>query len=108
MPHIITGSARSLQVFLRNSVFEPLEECLKRLMFTRVVLIQRVWRGFRQRRAYKRTLASIVRIQAVVRSFAHRLKYLRKRRAAITIQAFTRGFVTVKFYVRKLSYLKLF
>ena len=40
----------SEQVFLRNSVFEPLEEKLRILLQVKVILLQKVWRGFKARR----------------------------------------------------------
>jgi len=39
-----------VQVFLRNSVFDPLEEKRKALLMEKMIVIQKVWRGFVKRR----------------------------------------------------------
>jgi len=79
------------KVFLRNSIFEPLEDNLRKLLSVKVILIQKVFRGYMQRKKYRAMLKAIVRIQAVIRAAALRFKYLRMRRAVITIQSYTRG-----------------
>ena len=40
----------TLQVFLRNSVFDPLEEKRKALLTEKMIVIQRVWRGYVKRK----------------------------------------------------------
>lgn len=37
-------------MFLRNSIFEPLEENLRKLLTIKVVLIQKVYRGYHERK----------------------------------------------------------
>ena len=34
-----------VQVFLRNTIFEPLEEQMRRLLLKTAVAIQRIWKG---------------------------------------------------------------
>lgn len=63
------------KIFLRNTVFEPLEEKLKALLWERVVLIQTVWRGYRARIRYQRMKKSILLIQAAVVGATRRLMY---------------------------------
>ena len=79
------------KVFLRNSVFEPLEEALRKLLHKHVVLIQSTWRGYYVRSQFQRKLRAIVRIQSAMRAYRQRLQFLRVRRAVVTLQAATRG-----------------
>ncbi len=51
------------KVFLRNTVFEPLEDALRGLLNERVVMIQKHFRGHVHRKRYKAKRAGIVRIQ---------------------------------------------
>ena len=39
-----------MQVFLRNSVFDPLEEKRKALLTEKMIVIQRIWRGYVKRK----------------------------------------------------------
>ena len=41
------------QVFLRNSVFDPLEERRKALLTEKMLVIQKVWRGYVKRKGKK-------------------------------------------------------
>eukprot|EP00036_Acanthoecidae_sp_10tr_P012400 CAMPEP_0206295594 /NCGR_PEP_ID=MMETSP0106_2-20121207/5245_1 /ASSEMBLY_ACC=CAM_ASM_000206 /TAXON_ID=81532 /ORGANISM="Acanthoeca-like sp., Strain 10tr" /LENGTH=2074 /DNA_ID=CAMNT_0053726249 /DNA_START=150 /DNA_END=6370 /DNA_ORIENTATION=- len=78
------------KVFLRNSVFEPLEEKLIELLQRKVVLIQKTWRGYKWRKRYQKIKISVVRIQAAVTGATYRMVFVRKRRAAVSIQAWWR------------------
>nr|KAG5687167.1 hypothetical protein BaRGS_033054 [Batillaria attramentaria] len=79
------------KVFMRNQVFEPLEERRQELMRQKAVTIQRIWRGFYCRREYLRKREAALILQESFRSFRLRLEYLRKRRAAIVLQTHLRG-----------------
>ena len=79
------------KVFLRHTVFEPLEEKRKILLSAKMIIIQRVWRGYRVRHRYRQLKSSAIVIQKYFRGRQKRLRYLHMKRAAITIQAHLRG-----------------
>ena len=79
------------KVFLRHTVFEPLEERRRELLTEKMIIIQKVWRGYRIRKRYKEMRRACIIIQTYFRGRRERLMYLRKRRAAILIQAHMRG-----------------
>ncbi|EGD81471.1 myosin-X [Salpingoeca rosetta] len=80
------------KVFLRTSVFEPLEDQMQKLLQAKALDLQRLLRGAMARARFQRQRRAAVRIQAAVRGAALRWRYLRQRRAAVTIQAYVRGF----------------
>lgn len=90
------------KVFLRNSVFEPLEDKLIELLKGKVVLIQSTWRGYIARKRYVRIKSSVTRIQAAITGATYRLAFVRKRKAAVRIQAWWR-MVRAKEYVKALK-----
>ncbi|KAL4238114.1 hypothetical protein ACF0H5_002826 [Mactra antiquata] len=73
-------------VFMKNSVFEPLEE--RRMEFLRInaIIIQKTWRGFIRHREYLQLREATIIIQTAYRAFRHRIIFRRKRKAAILIQ----------------------
>ena len=79
------------KVFLRYTVFEPLEERRKALLTVKVIAIQRVWRGYRMRKRYRALKIATITIQKYYRGHRQRILFLRKKRAAIIIQAHLRG-----------------
>lgn len=79
------------KVFLRYTVFEPLEERRKALLTVKVVTIQRVWKGYRMRKRFQALKTATLIIQKYYRGRRQRIQFLRKRRAAIIIQAHLRG-----------------
>ena len=89
------------KVFLRHTVFEPLEEKRRALLGVKIVIIQKVWRGYRQRKKYLELRRSAIVIQTAFRSLRLRLLFLKKRRAAIVIQKHIRA-MFARIYVQKL------
>ena len=81
------------QVFLRISVFDPLEEKRKALLMEKMVVIQRVWRGWVARRAFLRLKSAALVIQKIYRGMRLRVRFVRMRRAAVVIQAHYRGWM---------------
>ncbi|XP_076313801.1 unconventional myosin-VIIa-like isoform X2 [Tachypleus tridentatus] len=79
------------KVFLRNSVYDPLEDQRKALTKAMATVIQNVWRGFVQRRAFLQQRTAALVIQRHFSGRRQRLYFLRMRRAAVTIQAYVRG-----------------
>lgn len=79
------------QVFLRVSVFDPLETKRKKLISDKLIIIQKVWRGYHAREQYRRLREATIVIQKHFRGSRQRIEFVRKRRAAITIQAHLRG-----------------
>ena len=76
---------------MRHTVFEPLEEKRRALLTSKMIIIQKIWRGYRIRRRYRAMRSASIIIQKYYRGRQERLLYLRKRRAAITIQAHVRA-----------------
>lgn len=79
------------KIFLRNSVFDPLEEKRKGLLREKMIVIQKVWRGFVVRRRYRCLRVAAVVLQKHFRGNRQRVRFVRKRRAAVIIQAYYRG-----------------
>jgi myosin-7 len=79
------------KVFLRHTVFEPLEERRRVLLTAKMIVIQKVWRGYRIRRRYQKMRNATIIIQKYFRGCRERLLYMRKKRAAIVIQRNIRG-----------------
>ncbi|CAN8022344.1 unnamed protein product [Ixodes persulcatus] len=79
------------KVFLRSSVYDPLEEARRKLLREMSLIIQKVWRGWRQRKIFLRERWAAIRIQQHFRGHRQMIRFLRMRRAAITIQAYVRG-----------------
>ncbi|KAK3585200.1 hypothetical protein CHS0354_027488 [Potamilus streckersoni] len=79
------------KVFMKNSVFEPLEEMRLKFLCQRAVVIQKIWRGFVCKRDFIQKREATLVIQSYFRSFRHRMIFIRKRRAAIVIQSNVRG-----------------
>lgn len=90
------------KIFLRETVFEPLEDKLRELLHDKVVLIQKVWRGYRHRKLYKQKKLAIVRIQAAVLGATVRIGFIEKRRSSVKIQAWWRG-VMAREYTKALK-----
>eukprot|EP00118_Oscarella_pearsei_P025077 m.307450 g.307450 ORF g.307450 m.307450 type:complete len:2013 (+) comp42307_c0_seq1:102-6140(+) len=85
------------KVFLRQTVFDPLEEKRKALLHDTIILIQKYWRRCVYRRRYLRMKVAAVKLQAFFRCQILRIRFLRKRRASITIQSYWRGFIAREF-----------
>ena len=79
------------KIFLRISVFDPLEEKRKFLITEKIIKIQKVWRGYVARSLYLRKKAAIIVLQKHFRGNRERVGFVRKRRAIIVIQSHYRG-----------------
>lgn len=79
------------KIFLRISVFDPLEDKRKKLITEKMIVIQKVWRGFVARRRYLRQRKATIILQKHFRGSRQRVRFVRKRKAVITIQAYYRG-----------------
>ena len=79
------------KVFLRISVFDPLEAKRRQLLSQMMVVIQRVWRGYHARKRFLQIRAAVVMLQKYFRGNRQRVKFVRKRKAAVVIQAHYRG-----------------
>lgn len=89
------------KVFLRHTVFEPLEERRRALLTKKIVILQKVWRGYIQRKRYLEMKRSAVVLQTAFRGRRQRLLFLKKRRSAVVIQKHVRG-MFARIYVREL------
>ncbi|XP_062572386.1 myosin-I heavy chain-like isoform X2 [Saccostrea cucullata] len=79
------------KVFMRNSVFEPLETRRFEFLTLNALLIQKIWRGFHCRKAYLVKREAVIILQTNFRALRYRIQFKRQRRAAITIQRYVRG-----------------
>ena len=79
------------RIFLRSSVYEPLEESRMAVLSLAATMIQSKYKSFVMRRHFSNMKTSAQMIQRVFRAHRTRLQFMRKRRAAVTIQAFVRG-----------------
>ncbi|XP_056022495.1 myosin-I heavy chain-like isoform X9 [Ostrea edulis] len=89
------------KVFMRNSVFEPLEVRRFEFLTLCALLIQRIWRGFHCRKAYVVKREAVIILQTNFRALRYRIQFKRQRRAAITIQRYVRG-MFARWYVMSL------
>ena len=85
------------KVFLRHTVFEPLEVRRRKYLSKKAVLIQKIWRGSYQRRKFLRLRWSAVIIQKNFRGSQLRINFVRMRKAAVVIQAHYRGMLAREF-----------
>ena len=81
------------KVFLRISVFDPLEEKRKLLLTEKMIVIQKVWRGYIARKRFLEMRYAAIILQKHFRGSQQRIRFVRKKRAAIVIQAHYRGMV---------------
>lgn len=81
------------KIFLRISVFDPLETKRKALITDKIILIQKKWRGFVVRRRFLRKRNAAISLQKHFRGIRQRMKFVRKRKAVIVIQSYYRGMV---------------
>ena len=79
------------KVFLRHTVFEPLEVRRRKYLSMKALIIQKVWRGSYQRRKFLYMRECAVIIQKNFRGSHLRIQFVRMRKAAIVIQAHFRG-----------------
>ena len=79
------------RIFLRSIVYEPLEERRALILSRSAVRIQSCCRAWIARKKFAGQKAAAILIQRSFRGHRQRLQYMRKRRAAVTIQAFVRG-----------------
>ena len=81
------------KVFLRISVFDPLEDKRKVLLTEKMVTIQKIWRGYIARKKFLEMRRASVVLQKHFRGSRQRIGFIRKKRAAIVIQAHYRGMI---------------
>lgn len=87
------------KIFIRNprTLFD-LEERRKQGMHRLAVLIQTIFRGWRQQKQYRKMKESEIIIAKYYRGFRDRHQYQRTRNAAIVIACFCRGWKARKLY----------
>lgn len=87
--------SRSTKLFIRwpRTLFRT-EDAFQQHKHVLATLIQKVWRGRRQRQRYLRMRAAAVQMQAAARGFLARRAAERRRQAVRTIRAFVEGFIT--------------
>ena len=79
------------KIFLRGCVHEPLEEKRLRTLNFKATVIQKTWKGQRQRSNYLKIRTAAKIIQASYLTWRARIQFLKRRRATLVIQAYLRG-----------------
>ncbi|KAJ3648825.1 hypothetical protein Zmor_020597 [Zophobas morio] len=79
------------KVFMRSHIHEPLEEARNKMITSRAILIQKVYRRYIARKEFLRVRSAVLLIQHAYIGWKLRIEFLRKRRAAIVIQSHLRG-----------------
>nr|XP_008195789.1 PREDICTED: myosin-I heavy chain [Tribolium castaneum] len=79
------------KVFMRSHIHEPLEEARNKIILSRTVIIQKVYRRYVARKEFLKIRNAVLRIQHAYIGWKLRIEFLRKRRAAIIIQSHLRG-----------------
>ncbi|CAL4121000.1 unnamed protein product, partial [Meganyctiphanes norvegica] len=79
------------KVFMRQTIYEPLEEQRFFLIHSAATKIQSKERMHVTRKDFLKTREACIRIQTYYHTWKLRIEFLRKRRAAICIQAYVRG-----------------
>jgi myosin VIIa len=86
------------KVFMRNSVFIPLQDALDKHIKKCAIIVTKVIKGNYYRQRYKRIRANVQLVQKCVRMFTKRRLYLRRQKAAVSIQAVVRGWFARDYY----------
>ncbi|XP_068235382.1 myosin-VIIa-like isoform X1 [Palaemon carinicauda] len=79
------------KVFIRQKVYEPLEDRRQTVMIKAAIKIQALYRMHRHRKEYNRIHSACVTVQNYYRGWKQRLAFIRMRRAVIIIQCNVRG-----------------
>ncbi|TRY72029.1 hypothetical protein TCAL_01120 [Tigriopus californicus] len=79
------------KVFLRTAAHEPLEDRRICLINQSSVVIQKRFKGFKERRKYIEIRQATLKIQESFLAWRSRIIFLKKRRAALVIQSHLRG-----------------
>jgi len=79
------------------------EKQLNKKKVAAVVLIQKMWRGYLQRREYIDIIIATVRIQAMVRAFVQKRKFRKLQNGVILAQSLARRYKQRKAYKKILS-----
>ncbi|KAK6638201.1 hypothetical protein RUM44_008629 [Polyplax serrata] len=83
------------KIFLRSPVtLFKIEDSLQLQKHYLATVIQKTWRGRRDRLEYQKTLENIILTQKIIRGFLARRKTEKIRHAALTIRRFIEGFTT--------------
>ena len=80
------------KIFLRTEMHKHLEQKHQWILSTSIILIQKVYRGYRAHRDYQRCRGAILVIQHAYRGWKTRIRFLRMKRSAVIIQSHLRGF----------------
>uniref|UniRef100_A0A1I7SAS3 Unconventional myosin-Va n=1 Tax=Bursaphelenchus xylophilus TaxID=6326 RepID=A0A1I7SAS3_BURXY len=82
------------KIFFRTGQVAALEKNRHDVLHRSAVLIQKTWRGFRDRRRYVEYKQAVLAIQAYSRAFIafRRIKFLQMHRAVVTMQSAVRGY----------------
>ena len=86
------------KVFMRNSVFIPLQDALDRHIKKCATIVAKVIKGNYYRQHYKRIRANVQILQKSIRMYTKRRIYLRRQKAAVRIQSVIRGWFARDYY----------
>ncbi|GAB1607514.1 unconventional myosin-X isoform X1 [Argonauta hians] len=84
-------------VFLRNSVFEPLEERRQLFLSAKATIIQKNWRKCIAKKIYLRQRYAVITLQTNYRCIRDRVRFVKKKKAATLIQAHVRKLIAKRF-----------
>lgn len=79
------------KVFMRSHVHEPLEETRNKMLMSKAILIQKIYRRYVARKEFLHIRSAVLKIQHAYKGWKLRIAFLRKRRAAVVIQSHLRG-----------------
>ena len=79
------------KLFLRQKVYEPLEDLRSAKVLWATKLIQTWYRCHKARRNFKRKKEAALKVQRQYKAWQLRLLFIRRRRAAVVIQSYVRG-----------------
>lgn len=80
-------------VFLRNSVFEPLEDRRQLYLCGKAIVLQKIWRGYVCRKRYHKQRNAVIVLQTNYRCIRDRIRFVKRKKAAIRLQAHVRKII---------------
>ncbi|XP_036363570.1 unconventional myosin-X isoform X1 [Octopus sinensis] len=89
--------AGKTMVFLRNSVFEPLEEQRQQYLSGKATIIQKNWRRCIAQKKYLRQRYAVIILQTNYRCIRDRVRFVKKKKAATLLQAHVRKIIAQRF-----------
>ena len=93
------------KMFLKQNLFDDLTVENMRLLNEKSTLIQKIFKGFRERRNFRTIKYQTIILQKYARRYLERTRFLKMQSAVVTIQAFARGWFA-RDYAKRLRFEK--